>query len=457
MRSPSQRVGRRPLRTGVGDLPSEVFKAIVDESWFTFLVIDPVGTFIYVGGTCEDVLGWKPEDVLGRGIVEFLTDEGLLQAFHTLAEIQVRDRSGESVPMVFEIKQPDGGTIWIEVGAIPLLDMPGAEGIVLRCRPWTGQRHFEDFLDSLLSDEPLPEILTRLCRSIASSLDAGCAAVHHGFDGVGFAAAAGSDLPESCLMLPGPWLDAVREGTATDVDLEEVDGEWAAVARDMGMRACWTAAVPGTEGLAPAALTVCRAIPGHMLSGHRQVFERSLSYVRLALVRNAEHQRLSHLAGHDALTGVANRREFRSRLAAALAIGERDLAVAFCDLDGFKLINDTFGHIRGDAVLVEVTERLRSSLRGGDEMARMGGDEFTVLLRQVGDPSAANHVVDRLLAALREPLVVEGTEVALGVSIGVALAGPDSTADSLLARADEALYAVKRSGGGSALVVGGTH
>jgi diguanylate cyclase (GGDEF)-like protein len=209
-----------------------------------------------------------------------------------------------------------------------------------------------------------------------------------------------------------------------------------------------------TEGLSAAALTVWRDRPGAILSGHRQVLTRSVTQVQLALVRTAEHQRLRHLAGHDALTGVANRTEFRDRLAEALAIGERDLAVAFCDLDGFKAVNDTFGHQRGDTVLVEVADRLRSSLRVGDELARMGGDEFTALLRNVADPTGADHVVDRLLDALREPFVVDGQEVRLGISIGVALAGDQATADSLLTRADEALYAVKRRGGGSALVVG---
>ena len=230
----------------------------------------------------------------------------------------------------------------------------------------------------------------------------------------------------------------------------------AAAAEGAGLAACWTTPIPHLEALAPATLSVWRQQPGGMLSGHRQVLERSLTYVRLALVRNAEHQRLRHLAGHDALTGVANRTQFRDRLAGALAIGERDLAVAFCDLDGFKIVNDTYGHTTGDGVLIEVADRLRNSLRVGDELARMGGDEFTVLLRNVADPSAANHVVDRLLGALREPFLVKGDDVQLGLSIGIALAGPDATAASLLARADEALYAVKRGGGGSALVVGGT-
>jgi diguanylate cyclase (GGDEF)-like protein len=174
--------------------------------------------------------------------------------------------------------------------------------------------------------------------------------------------------------------------------------------------------------------------------------------VQLALVRTAEHQRLRHLAGHDALTGVANRAQFRDRLAHALAIGERDLAVAFCDLDGFKPINDTYGHRVGDTVLVAVADRLRLCLRTGDELARIGGDEFTVLLRNVPDAPAARHVADRLLAAVAEPFVADGDEVMLGMSVGIALAAPGATADALLVAADEALYDVKRAGGGHAHV-----
>lgn len=448
-----------PRRAGVaaGELPLAALRAIVDGSAHTFLLLDQDGTFRYVGATSEESLGWAPDALVGRNMAEFLTPVGLDEAIATLAEIDASDRDGSGVPMVFEILQADDTTLWVEVGAIPLLDVPDAEGIVLRCRPWSGQRHFEDFLTSLLADEPLPEVLTRLSRSIATSLQAASAVVHHGFDGDTFASAAGSGVPVALLAEPGPWIDVARSGAVVELDVDDLDGEVAVIAAAAGLGACWVAPVPGIDGLAPAVLSVWRPRAGPMLNGHRQVFDRSLSYAQLALVRNAEHQRLLHLAGHDALTGVANRTQFRARLAAALAIGERDLAVAFCDLDGFKAVNDTFGHIRGDAVLVDVAGRLRSSLRSGDEMARMGGDEFTVLLRNVVDAAGANHVVDRLLGALREPMLVDGAEVPLGLSIGVALAGPESTADSLLARADEALYAVKRAGGGAALVVGGIH
>jgi diguanylate cyclase (GGDEF)-like protein/PAS domain S-box-containing protein len=439
--------------TGAGELADEGFRAIVELTAHPFAVIGADGTFRYAGASITEVIGWAPEELVGRNMVEFLTPPSIEAAVRTVAEIDATDRTGAGVPMVFELYCRDGSTTWVEIGAIPLLDVPGVEGIALRLRPWDGQAHFDAFVASLLADEPLPEVLARLCRSIASSLQGHGAAIHHGFDGTTFAAATGSDLPDALLCVVGPWRTAAAEGTTTDTGVDGLPPALADAARAAGLAACWSVPVPRTEGLAPAALTVWRADPGSMLSGHQQVLDRSRTYVQLALVRNAEHQRLRHMAGHDALTGVANRTQFRDRLAGALAIGERDLAVAFCDLDGFKTVNDTYGHTRGDAVLVEVAARLRTSLRVGDELARMGGDEFTVLLRNVGDPEAANHVVDRLLAALRDPSVVEGDEVQLGISIGIALAGPDATADSLLARADEALYAVKRGGGGSDLVV----
>lgn len=455
MGAKSGELGDAQMRPGAGDLPAEAFRAVVDRTAHAFTVIARDGTILYAGGTVERALGWAPEALVGHNMVEFLTPEGAAEAVEVVAEIDASDRTGAGVPMVFEVVQPDGSTRWAEIGAVPLLDVPGVEGIAMRCRPWDGQRRFDDFVEALLAGEPLAVVLSRLCRSIAASLEAGGAVVHHGFDGEGFAEAVGSGVPDACLADEGPWSEVARTGQSAEPSVVDLPADLPTAVGEAGLTSCWSAAIPATEGLAPAVLTVWRREPGPMLRGHRQVLGRSLSYVQLALVRNAEHQRLRHLAGHDALTGVANRDQFRSRLAAALAIGEHDLGVAFCDLDGFKAVNDTYGHIRGDAVLVSVAERLRSSLRVGDELARMGGDEFTVLVRNVPDTAAADHVVERLLAALHQPFVVEGDEVVLGMSIGIALAVPDSTADSLLTRADDALYTVKRGGGGSALVVSG--
>lgn len=112
--------------------------------------------------------------------------------------------------------------------------------------------------------------------------------------------------------------------------------------------------------------------------------------------------------------------------------------------------NDQFGHGAGDEVLVEVASRLRGCLRGGDELARAGGDEFTILWRNIPDAEAAHAVARRVVAAGAQELQIHDGVVSVGVSVGVALAGVGATAESLLAVADAALYESKQAGGGRA-------
>jgi diguanylate cyclase (GGDEF)-like protein/PAS domain S-box-containing protein len=150
--------------------------------------------------------------------------------------------------------------------------------------------------------------------------------------------------------------------------------------------------------------------------------------------------RLRHEATHDALTGLANRVLFGRRLAAEVAAG---VALLHIDLDGFKPINDTYGHHAGDAVLVRVAQRLRASLPAGAVAARLGGDEFAVLLPGTG-PSVAEQVADRFRAVLAEPIVVDGQELTIGASIGV-VAGAGGDPEALLRRADEAMYRSKHA------------
>jgi diguanylate cyclase (GGDEF)-like protein/PAS domain S-box-containing protein len=434
---------------GAGDLADGAFKAIVDRTAHPFVVIRPDGLIQYASGSIERVLGWRAQDLAGSNMADFLSADQLGLAIEAIAEIDQIDRTGAGVPMVFSVLRADGGTSWVEIGAIPLVNGDDLDSVALRLRNWDGQHWFDVFLAALLADEPLVRVLEALARSIACSVEADGAVIHYGWDGSSFAGACGFGAPVKSLPLDaGPWCEAAEAGSAPIAATTELPRAVSASALEFG--SCWTVPVPHTEGLPNAALSVWRRQPGAPLMGHRHALERAATSVQLALVRTAEHLRLRHLAGHDALTGVANRVEFRDRLAGALAIGERDLAVAFCDLDGFKPINDTYGHRVGDAVLVAVAERLRSSLRTGDELARIGGDEFTVLLRNVPDPAVARHVGDRLLAAVREPFVVDGREVALGMSVGIALTHAGVTADALLSRADDVLYEVKRSGGGAA-------
>ena len=165
--------------------------------------------------------------------------------------------------------------------------------------------------------------------------------------------------------------------------------------------------------------------------------------------RKTAEERLAFLAHHDPLTGLPNRAFFDERLRRAMHSRRRSegLALCFIDLDRFKLINDSLGHSVGDAVLMEVGERLRTVCRAGDTLARLAGDEFVLLVDDAGDAEAAVCVAARVLDALARPVRVEGREINLGASLGVALFPHDGTdIETLLRNADAAMYAAKAAG-----------
>ncbi len=163
---------------------------------------------------------------------------------------------------------------------------------------------------------------------------------------------------------------------------------------------------------------------------------------------------LTHQAFHDSLTGLANRALFKDRVEQGLARlrrRRRPLAVFFLDLDRFKAINDSFGHAIGDALLIAVSKRLGDCVRAEDTVARLGGDEFAVLVENLAGDAEIRIVADRVRDAFREPIVIDGRELVVAASIGIALseAGAE-TADDLLRNADLAMYRAKASGDGGA-------
>ncbi|MDP4025444.1 EAL domain-containing protein [Methylobacterium sp. NEAU 140] len=165
--------------------------------------------------------------------------------------------------------------------------------------------------------------------------------------------------------------------------------------------------------------------------------------------RDAEEQ-VRHMALHDALTGLPNRTLFRDRLDQAVARTARTrspFAVLACDLDRFKTVNDSLGHPAGDALLRAVGDRMRAVLRPYDTVARLGGDEFAVVIAYLDDAGAATRLAERLIAAVSEPVVLDGRTVEVGVSIGLTVATErDADVDELFKRADIALYEAKAAG-----------
>ena len=176
-----------------------------------------------------------------------------------------------------------------------------------------------------------------------------------------------------------------------------------------------------------------------------QLLERTLRY---AIERKQTEQHLSRLAHYDTLTDIPNRILFRDRLEHALRLADRDeqqFALMFIDLNGFKQVNDSFGHDIGDQMIRACAERLKECMRRSDSVARMGGDEFTLLLEKVDNNTDVAHIAQKVIDRIEEPYQLGGYQMTIGCSIGIAIypdAGRD--ADSLLKSADLAMYQAKQ-------------
>ena len=166
--------------------------------------------------------------------------------------------------------------------------------------------------------------------------------------------------------------------------------------------------------------------------------------------RRRAEQQLSHVASHDALTGLPNRTLFKTFIEQAILSCQNDersrSAVAFIDLDHFKTVNDSLGHLMGDALLVGVARRLKGAMRQNDIVSRFAGDEFTVLLDDVRNETEAGIVVERLALAFKEPFLLGSTEIFATASIGASMIkAAHGTAEDVLRDADIAMFTAKEN------------
>ncbi len=195
---------------------------------------------------------------------------------------------------------------------------------------------------------------------------------------------------------------------------------------------------------------------GNPVSFHGELANQIL--VRDVTERHQAEAELAHRALHDPLTGLPNRSLLLDRLDQALArlrrhreerspaAPPRHVAVLFCDLDGFKAVNDSRGHAAGDALLIAVAHRLRGALRPGDTVARLGGDEFVILGQDLAGTEEAVAIAERMREALREPITVERSPIRVTLSTGVVVADGSRCPDDLLRDADIAMYRAKERG-----------
>ena len=183
---------------------------------------------------------------------------------------------------------------------------------------------------------------------------------------------------------------------------------------------------------------------------NREIERRNLIETELEERVKSRTQRLAHIATHDTLTSLPNRTLFNAQLEQAIKRSHRQknfTSLFFMDLDRFKQINDQYGHDVGDKVLIEACRRISGTIRNEDIFARIGGDEFTLILGNLANQSAVLPIADKIIAAINQPFEFAGEQLHLGISIGISFYPVDGeTMDILITRADNAMYKAKRAG-----------
>ncbi len=404
------------------------FRALVQSSSDLVFAVDLTGTVTYASPSCINVLGYEPDVMLGSetGMLVHKDDiEGLRATLGGTLDVP-----GGSVEFSMRVRHQNGTWRWIEGLATNLLDDPAVAGMVINARDITERRA------RLERQTAISDLGREVLRS--TTLDAS----------VESATGVLSRILQAreCRIvgvLAGDAPGAVPPVLAAETSSEEAGSE--------GIGALPRLRAPVGDPERPLAyIEVFRDTPVTPEEG--QFVESVSGIVLSATVRFGAEDVIRHQAMHDPLTGLPNRALFNDRLEHALSRRARNpgyVAVMIVDLDGFKNVNDSLGHLTGDELLVAVAERFEAHLRGFDTIARLGGDEFAILFDELEAADQAGRVAQRVLDALVDPLTLPGRDVAIGASVGIALTdNTDTRSDRLLADADAAMYRAKREGRG---------
>ena len=429
---------------------------------------DPLGArIVYVNEAFTRMSGYSPEDAVGRTpriLFGPKTDRGQLD--------QVRAAVSRSEPIRVELinYRKDGSEYWVDVNFVPIANERGeyTHWVAVQ-RETTHRRRSEDLerdrnevLELLAKNEPLETVLTHLARMVERQCpQARCSvflfrngelrsiqspsAARNGLqplDDIAARLAAGTLGGAACLAGP---TGGDREGAVSPAH-PGVNGHSQAPRRPGG----WSVPIFSASGSILGVFSIQYRTPRRATEAELDFLAKASRLAAIAIEQRQLTDQLAHQAQHDALTGLPNRVLFEERLQQALDQARRNgsvVAVLFVDLDRFKQINDTLGHSVGDALLQKVGQRLKSCVRKSDTLARMGGDEFTLLLTDLKDQHYAVRVSQKLLDALKAPFVVDGYELFVTASIGISLYPRDGRDAATLQRnADSAMYRAKNQG-----------
>lgn len=414
----------------MGQLKEKEYRLIIDNIQDGYFEVDLAGTYTYVNIAFCDIYGYSREEIIGVNYSEYTDRKNAEKAFKSFNQIF---KTGVSTKLInYQIIRKDGSRRQVEISASLVKEESGrAVGFRGTIRDVTERKQMEERMRR--SEERYRTIIEDIEDAyfevdlkgqftfVNDSLCKNLGYTREELIGKDQRQYSGDDTVRELFMLFNKVYRTGEPVQAYSFELSRKDG---------------------STGFCEISVSLIRNKQGKPV-GFRGI-------ARDITERKKNEEQIRYLATHDVLTGLPNRIMFREILQQNIDYAYRyrqQFALLFMDLDGFKIVNDTFGHETGDLVLIECAARLRRALRATDFIARLGGDEFVVLVKNVTNLKNLTTLVNKILATIREPLFLKGKEHCITASVGISIYPQDGQDKQSLTRAaDLAMYSAKEKG-----------
>lgn len=427
-------------------------RQMLDAARGVAVLVDEDGIVLFASDALRQVLGTSPEQLAGSHLEDFVHPDDL----KVVNDLMLITESSYGSLYPVRVRMRGDAEVWaeVDVSSAGRHDVDDQTGFLLSLAPIPAAFVYDDVLDSIVGGASLERVLTTVADSVNGPWSSLWASIHYAEDNGRFQkviTTAGRETfrrsidtalqaDDFCL-----W-DPVSDNEERTFASRDFSDGIALASKHAGLAAARI--IPCATGTWDAVnLVVWFENTFEMDEPAFQVrIDQLCRMIGLAMQREASDARIRWGATHDPLTGLANRSAFFRQLADNGA--KPGAAVVHVDIDSFGAINDWHGQSGGDAVLMQVAERLREAVRPGDLVARLGGDEFAILCADVR-PESCPALAERILQSLEQTLLVKGERVDVAASVGIAMAEPGRTAENLSIAAAAAMHDVKQNAPGS--------
>ncbi|WP_134683641.1 sensor domain-containing protein [Brevibacillus migulae] len=440
----------------------QIYKSIFSDHPEGVYSLDKEGNFLDINKEAQRISGYSREELLQTDFQKLIAPDKLPAVLERFEQVL----KGQRKAQITQLVRKDGQVRDIQLTTIPatlngkVIGIHGVAQDVTETKRLEVLREKETFiLAKIASGDTLEEVINHIIEIVEKLSQGVCSIMFYEKEQnwlrFGYGPGLNPEFVEKIDKFPvGPDLAScghaayVKELTiVSDIETNPAWAEWSEIALRHGMRSCWSVPVLSASG----SLLGTFAVYYH---DSREPDDIEISMLRvfayvtgLAMDRTQHIQEIQYLANHDVLTNLPNLR-YLKELFEQWIQETNELAVMFLDLDHFKTLNDTFGHDFGDILIQEIAGRIQKTIGEANVVARMGGDEFVILIRNVTDRQMVREVAEHILTSIEKPIFIMDRDFHVTASIGISMYGEHgSTIEALMKNADVAMYSVKDAGG----------